>query len=125
MLHGIGTDIMKAGRLAEAALRPGDPFLEQVFSKREQEEACRRERPYDYYCTRFAGKEAVFKALGIGSDGISLREIEILTKDSGQPWVILSGQLQLKAESLQIGAIHISLSYDTDYYAAYAAAERK
>ena len=41
---------------------------------------------------RFAGKEAVIKALGIYVKGIGWKESEILSDSSGQPLVYLYGK---------------------------------
>ncbi len=124
MIHGIGTDILKSGQLNKACLISGDPFFERVFSKKEQRDGLARTNPYDYFCTRFAGKEAVFKSIGIEGDHIRLKEIEILSSDIGRPYVVLKGQMKSKAKGLGIDRIHISLSYDSAYYIAYATAEK-
>lgn len=122
MLVGIGTDILNMSHLHEEYLKPSDPFLQKTYTKREVDEAQLRDVPLYYFATRFAGKEAVFKALNRDSAQVKLNEIEILNKTSGQPYVILHGKLKKDAEEAGIKRVLISLSYDTGQVVAYAAA---
>ena len=78
--------------------------------------------PLNSFATRFSGKEAVFKALNLHGDAIRLNEIEILENENGQPTVALYGNAKRLADEKGITQIFISLSYDTDYAVAYAAA---
>ncbi len=65
-----------------------------------------------YFASRFAGKEAVAKALGTGFAGdITWRGIEILRLDSGAPYVRLSNEVKAYADSLGITDCFISISY--------------
>jgi len=72
---------------------------------------------------RFAGKEAVMKALGTGTKGISWREIEILAEPSGKPVVNLYGKAQKKADGLGLGKLAISLSHSREYAIAMVTSE--
>src|SRR3954464_12216376 len=68
-----------------------------------------------YYAGRFAGKEAVAKALGTGFAGdITWRGIEILRRESGAPYVRLSDEVLAFAESLRITGWFISISHCGD-----------
>lgn len=65
-----------------------------------------------YFASRFAGKEAVAKALGTGfADDITWRGIEILRRESGAPYVRLSNEVKAYADSLGITDCFISISY--------------
>ena len=67
---------------------------------------------YRYYASCFAGKEAVSKALGTGFAGdITWRGIEILRRESGAPYVRLSGEVLELASSMGIIDWFISISY--------------
>ena len=70
---------------------------------------------------RFAAKEAVMKALGVG--GMPYRDIEIARLPSGKPEVRLTGRMQRRAEHLGVTAIHISISHSRDNAVAVAIAE--
>lgn len=123
MILGIGTDILKISRLEEMEFNPQDPFFIRVFSGKELEEALRRDNRTAYLCTRFAGKEAVFKALSPDLAHVDLNEIEILSLDSGKPYVTMHRKILQYSMEKGIDEILISLSYDTEYAIAYAIAQ--
>ena len=127
MIFGIGTDIFKLSRLESIAGNLQDPFFRKAFTKREQEQASERPVPLQYYFTRFAGKEAVFKAIcKCGCDFVP-GDIEILDPEDGSPVVSINGntaEVMRNFTGSEI-TIHVSLSYDTDYAIAFALAETK
>lgn len=120
---GVGTDILKISHLAGKSIEPSDAFTRKVYTAAELKEAMKREIPLYYFATRFAGKEAVFKALGMSSDDARLNDIEILNDKNGQPHVALTGSLAAAAHKRGIARVMISLSYDTEYAVAFAVAE--
>lgn len=119
-MRGVGVDILKIAHLCGKCVEPSDSFARKVYTPAEMEEAQRREMPANYYATRFAGKEAVFKALNLPPDGIRLNEIEILSDEKGQPQVTLLGSIAELAARQGIRRVLISLSYDAEYAIAYA-----
>jgi holo-[acyl-carrier-protein] synthase len=123
MVLGVGVDILKIDKLKLEYLDHKDSFVRKVYTLREQEQAMLRDNPQNYYATRFAGKEAVYKALNWSADYITFLDIEILSHDNGQPYVVLNGKVKEHAASLGIREILISLSYDTEYAIAYAIAQ--
>jgi len=122
VVRGIGTDILKMDHLVAEYLKPEDPFARKTYTEEELRQAALRENPLCYFATRFAGKEAVFKALNRSAENVSLNEIEILNWDSGQPYVNLHGKIEEDARKAGIEKVLISLSYDTEYAIAYAIA---
>ena len=125
MVAGVGTDLLSIDRIRRAVEDPAvdSPFLVRTFTERERAEARLRPDPVLYFATRFAGKEAVFKCLGLDGGRVRLDEIEILNAENGQPFVVLTGEFRRKAELNGIADIHISLSHDTDYALAFAVAQ--
>lgn len=117
---GVGTDILKIAHISSKGIDPADSFTRRIYTSAEMAEAAKREVPLNYYATRFAGKEAVFKALNISGESIRLSEIEILNDEKGQPHVTLSGRMAELAAGQGIQRVLISLSYDTDYAVAFA-----
>ncbi len=112
MSHHIGIDIIEIARIEEAIAHWGERFLQRVFS--ESEIRAYRQQPSSL-AARFAGKEAVIKALGATISGIKLSDIEILSHPSGQPLVRLHGRAQSQAEHLGLDRLAISLSHSKDY----------
>lgn len=123
MIYGVGTDLLKMSRILDSSLQQEDPFLQKVFTEKERQQASGRSDSHSYYCTRFAGKEAVFKALRTDPDRCAFREIEILDDADGAPGCSLSGEMQKSAAEKGIVRMHVSLSWENEYALAFAAAE--
>ena len=74
------------------------------------------------FAARWAGKEAVFKALGIASRGASapMKDIEILPDENGAPKVSLHGDALAAADKRGIKKVLLSLSHsDVSYLPHY------
>jgi len=117
LILGTGIDIIEIRRIREALERAR--FVRRVFTDKEQLYCDSRGlQRYASYAARFAGKEAVLKALGTGLSGGQWREIEILPDGRGLPLVQLYGFYQELARQKGVSAIHISLTHAQDYAAA-------
>ena len=121
-MHHIGIDITEIVRIEKAITQWGESFLRRVYT--EPELKLYRNK-LSSLAARFAGKEAVIKALGTQTKGISWREIEILTEPSGKPLVRLYGKAQNQADSLGLGKLAISLSHSKEYAVAFVVGETK
>lgn len=121
-MHYIGIDIVEIARIQEAVERQGKRFLHRVYTESELK-LCRENS--SSLAVRFAGKEAVMKALGTGAKGISWREIEILSEPSGKPVVHLYGKAGDKARALGLDGLAISLSDSKEYAVAFVVGEAK
>jgi holo-[acyl-carrier protein] synthase len=111
-MHAVGLDILEIQRVQQALDRWGERFLNRVFTSTEI--AIYRHRVPEL-AVRFAGKEAVMKALGTGNRGIAWREIEILSNRRGQPQVVLHGRAKERAERLGLTEFAISLSHSNEF----------
>lgn len=80
MIKGVGIDTVEIKRMAKSI--ENKTFIEKCFTKNEIANMHGDEATY--YATRFAGKEAVFKAL---KDINNFLEIEILNNADGSPYV--------------------------------------
>lgn len=126
MVKGIGTDILAIEKLRPILEQPNyinDSFIKKTYTKQEIELAESRSVPINCYATRFAGKEAVFKAFGIHGNDIRLNEIEILANENDAPYVNLSGKALKIAKEKEISHILISLSYEEQFAIAYCVME--
>ena len=119
-MHCIGIDIIETARVKRAIERWGPRFLHRIYT--EAEIRLYREKP-ESLAARFAGKEAVMKALGTGIKGISWKEIEILAELSGKPLVRLYGKASNKAKGLGLNNLAISLSHSKEYAVAFVVGE--
>jgi holo-[acyl-carrier protein] synthase len=121
-MNYIGIDIIEIARIERALSRWGDGFLQRVYTEPELK---RYHNSLSSLAARFAGKEAVIKALGPQTEGISLRDIEILSGPGGKPSVHLYGRAQHRADSLGLSRLAISLSHSKEYAIALVAGETK
>ncbi|MDD5126803.1 MAG: holo-ACP synthase [Dehalococcoidales bacterium] len=115
MKHYTGIDIIEIPRIKEALLRWGERFLSRIYT--EPELRLCRNKP-NVLAVRFAGKEAVMKLLGTGVRGVCWRDIEILSHNTGKPFVRLSGGALKAANQLGLSDIAVSLSHSRDYAVA-------
>lgn len=124
MIVGIGVDIMQVDRIKGAIERHGDAFLQRIYTPDEITYCHDGAHPFQRFATRFAAKEAVLKALGVGwQRGTSFRDVTVKIDDLGAPSVELNGRSREIAEENSVDKIHLSLSHDTNYAVAQAVAE--
>ena len=115
-IFGIGTDIVNIKRMEKTLKRTGNKFKCKIFSKNEIIYCERKKNSSAFYAKRFAAKEALTKALGVGiRKGINLRNIEISNDNKGKPYIELKGPinnfLKKKIKNKKYN-IHLSLSDD-------------
>ena len=108
-IAGVGVD----QELISAVPSHNPTFIERNFTEAEIAYCQTQPSPQSSFAARWAGKEAVFKSLGVTSKGAgaAMREIEILPDESGGPRVTLHGDAKTAADSKGIKTIHISLSH--------------
>ncbi len=113
MILGVGCDILEVARMEKSVQR--ESYREKVFTPVEIV-YCEGKGAHclESYAARFAGKEAVAKALGEGFRQGVLQEISISNDDLGHPQVQLSGYFKTLAEKKGVKHIHISLSHCKD-----------
>lgn len=128
MIKGIGIDLVKISDI-EHLLNISDSFLNYTFTPAEQQAGSERSNKAEYFAGRFAAKEAVFKAVAplLSKNTFDLRITETLTREDGSPYINLKGSSgQPLADVLKqagIGNIHISITNECEYTAAFVVAE--
>jgi holo-[acyl-carrier-protein] synthase len=126
MIAGIGVDIMQVERIHDAVDRHGERFLRRIYTPEEIDYCRNGAHPFQRFATRFAAKEAVLKALGVGwQRGTSFRDVVVKIDDLGAPSVELSGRSKEIAREKDVHSIHLSLSHDRQYAVAQAVAEKQ
>jgi holo-[acyl-carrier protein] synthase len=116
----VGVDIIEIRRIQRAILRWNGRFLNRVYTPTEL--TLYRGRVPEL-AARFAGKEAISKALGTGLVGMAWREMEVLADGRGKPLVRLHGRAADRAAELGLAEFAISLSHSRDYAVAFVVAE--
>jgi len=110
----VGVDLIEIERI-RAALERYPGFRERCFTEAERSYCDSRANPAQSYAGRFAGKEAVGKALGIGVH-FTWKEIEIAGRP--KPAVRLTGRTKAWAERVQAGRIDLSMTHSRELAAA-------
>ena len=113
----VGVDLIEIARIRRALERHGDGFRERCFTAKERAYCESKANPAQHYAGRFAAKEAVGKALGVGVH-FTWREIEVAGRP--KPGVRLSGRTALAAERLGAGRIELSMTHSKELAAAVA-----
>jgi holo-[acyl-carrier protein] synthase len=122
-IRGIGVDIIEVARIRRAANRWGDGFLSRVFTPGERRHAGVSRISAERLAGRFAAKEAVMKALGLGWNRMGWREIEITGEAGGRPAVRLTGRAAHAAAKLGVRGWLVSISHTRDLAVAQAVAK--
>ena len=119
---GLGIDLVDIARM-KRILERTPSFASKVFSEDERAYCDSRANPEAHYAARFAAKEAVVKALGTGfTQGISVRDIEVVRTAKGTPRVVLRGRAAEIAREQGVLSLPISLSFTHDEAVACAMA---
>jgi holo-[acyl-carrier protein] synthase len=121
MIYGIGIDVLQLERIQRVYEKHGEHFVERLLLPDEERQFRRTARPARFLAMRFAGKEAVVKAMGTGfAHGIWIRDVGIVQDSWGKPEVIYSGRGQQLREKLGIGECHITLTDEAGLVVAVA-----
>jgi holo-[acyl-carrier protein] synthase len=120
----VGVDLVELARVRRAVERHGERFLARVYTR---EERNRYRDRLPELAARFAAKEAVSKALGVGLkhitvQGIGFQEVEVLPDPLGKPLLRLSGRAQSLAEEQGLETWAISLSHGREHAIAFVVA---
>ncbi len=121
----VGVDLIEIARVERMLTRYGDRFLERVFTPAEILYC--RARPAEL-AARFAAKEAVAKALGVGMrmiarDGINWQDAEIIGDARGKPLIRLHGRAAERAGQLGLTEWAVSLSHTREHAIAFVVAQ--
>lgn len=112
----VGVDLIEIERIRRALARHAS-FRERCFTEAERAYCDSRPNPAQHYAARFAGKEAVGKAIGFGvARAFAWREIEIAGRP--KPSVRLSGRMAAWAEKVGAGPLDLSMTHGREIAAA-------
>lgn len=124
MIIGIGVDITEQQRITQSINKYGERFLQRIFTPAEIQ-LC-KQRSIEHYAGKFAAKEAFMKALGAGfRQHVYFKDIEILNRSTGAPYVNTYGTAQQQFIQLKITTIHLSVSHSAGIAVAMVVLEKK
>lgn len=109
-----GTDIIEIDRIKKSIERKKERFINKIYTQAEIDYCEEKKKmKYQHYAARFAAKEAAYKAVSslISSKmHISWKNVELLKKENGKPYIRL-----VDIEIPEIENIEISISHCKKY----------
>jgi len=117
---GVGVD----QELISSVPSHNSTFVARNFTDAEIAYCRSQPSPPSSFAARWVGKEAVFKSLGVKSQGAAaaMKDIEIVNDEAGVPTVRLHGDAKAKASEKGISKVLISLSHSETVAIAFAQA---
>ena len=109
---GVGIDLVDVARF-RASLARTPSLADRMFTSAERAYAESANDPAERYAARFAAKEAVMKALGVGLGAFGFHDVEVLRDDSGQPRLGVYGPAERLATDRGVALWQVSLTHTT------------
>ena len=107
---GVGIDLVDVERFRVSLTRTPS-MRERMFTAGERAYAESANDPTERYAARFAAKEAVMKAMGVGLGAFGFHDVEVLRADGGQPSLRVVGAAELLAVDLGVQGWQLSLTH--------------
>lgn len=109
-IRGIGIDVVDLDRFrATIGRRPH--LVDRLFSEGERADVAPSADPVPRLAARFAAKEAVMKALGVGIGAFAFIDVEVVSRPGGAPGLRLRGPAAALADTVGVGSWHVSLTH--------------
>ena len=117
---GIGIDIVEVQRIEQLAEKH-ESFLARVYTEAEISYCSKKKNRHQHFAARFAAKESVLKALGVGwARDVKWTDIEVVNDSLGKPHINAYGEVRRLMEEKNIREILVSLSHTAHYAVASA-----
>jgi len=122
VIHGIGVDAVDIARF-RASLERTPSMRDRLFVAEELAYVEPHADPAPSLAVRFAAREAVMKAMGVGLGAFDFHDVWVSRADSGEPTLRVSGRAETLANERGIGRWHLSLTHSDSLAVAYVIAE--
>ncbi|PNU21565.1 holo-[acyl-carrier-protein] synthase [Geothermobacter hydrogeniphilus] len=124
-IAGLGVDLVRISRFEKLLADPARAVLGRLFTASERDDCLARAVPARHFAARFAAKEALLKAYGLGlRQGLSWQDMEVVRDALGKPSFVLTGTAaELQAERGLLPPV-LSYSHDGDYAMATVILEK-
>ena len=119
-IYGIGTDIVNINRIKNAIRKNKNAFKNRIYTNFEIKTCEKRTNKAECFAKRFAAKEALFKAVGIGKK-LQFNDVEVRNNSSGAPKFVIKGVSLKNLKKIfknKKFKIHLSLSDDKPWAVA-------
>ena len=123
MIRGIGIDSVTVSEMHKIINRVSTGSLQRIFSKQEMSGATADTA--QYLATRFAVKEAVFKAVAhlTVDKSFDLRFVETLNASDGCPYIKINDYMKELMKETKTDHFHVSITTEKDTVTAFVIAE--
>jgi holo-[acyl-carrier protein] synthase len=107
---GLGSDLVEVARF-RLAMERTESLVDRLFSPDERKYAAGQHDPAKSLAARFAAKEAVMKALGVGLGDVDFHDVEVVRHESGAPSLEVRGRAHQLASDRGVTNWLLSLSH--------------
>jgi len=123
MIVGIGVDAVEIDRFRRSLERT--PSMKtRLFTHEELEYVEPHDDPTASLAARFAAREAVMKAMGVGLGAFEFHDVWVQRADSGRPSLVVTGRAEQIANELGVTDWHLSITHTDTTAIAYVIAVR-
>jgi holo-[acyl-carrier protein] synthase len=119
---GVGIDVVEIARFRRSLDRTPS-MRERLFTAAELAYVAPKVDPVPSLAARFAAREAVMKALGLGLGAFGFHEAWVEVEASGAPRIVVTGRARELAVDRGVVRWHLSISHDGPVAVAIAVAE--
>ena len=123
MIVGIGVDAVEIDRFRRSLERTLS-MKSRLFTSEELEYVEPHDDPTASLAARFAAREAVMKAMGVGLGAFEFHDVWVQRADSGRPTLAVTGRAQQIANELGVTDWHLSITHTDSTAIAYVIAVR-
>ena len=124
---GIGVDIIENKRIGNAI--KNKKFIRRIFSNEEIFFSKNKKNKTLYFSKRFAAKEALAKAFGIGfRENLNFKDIKIVNNKLGKPNFVITNKLKnivKKKFKIKNFNFFLSISDEKNYSVAFVTLQKK
>lgn len=120
---GIGVDAVDIDRFRRSLERT-PTMRDRLFTAHELEYVANKVDPAPSLVARFAAREAVMKALGVGLGAFGFHDVWVTRAPSGEPSLAITGPALALAEAAGIDRWHLSITHTDLVAIAYVVASR-
>jgi holo-[acyl-carrier protein] synthase len=121
VIRGIGVDAVDIERFRRSLERT--PSMQQrLFTDRELAYVAPKQDPVPSLAARFASREAVMKAMGLGLGAFGFHDVWVDRLESGEPQLNVTGRAAQLATEREIVTWHLSITHTDLVAIAYVVA---
>jgi holo-[acyl-carrier protein] synthase len=124
MIIGVGVDVVDTERFRTSLARTPS-MRDRLFVQEELDYVAPKADPVPSLAARFAAREAVMKAMGLGLGSFGFHEVWVTKAPSGEPSLAITGRALELAVDRGITHWHLSITHTALVAVAHVVAEHR